>query len=96
MIHFQGILLKFVLLPSKKGSTLKGKNLLLSGQILLFEVDIFSEGIWYTGKQMGNHKKIFLLSKMFKKISTRCIHSSSNPMRNTALNENQRSRGQVE
>ena len=67
MIHFQGKQLKFVLLPSKKGSTLKGKNLLLSGQILLFEVDIFSEGIWYTGKQMGNHKKIFLLSKMFKK-----------------------------
>ena len=44
------------LLPSEKGSSLKGKNLL---PIFPFRVDPFSEMAWYVIKLTGSHKSCF-------------------------------------
>ena len=43
-------------LPSEKGSTLKGKNLLPVGANFPFRVDPFLEGTCYVSKQSGSHK----------------------------------------
>ena len=46
----EATLSKWFCLPSEKGSTLKGENL------LPFRVDPYSEGYWHSVKQTGSHK----------------------------------------
>ena len=48
---------KLFCLPSEKGSTLKGKNLLpIGSKFFPFRVDPFLEGAWCTENQIGTHK----------------------------------------
>ena len=50
-------LLKLLCLPSEKGSTPKGKNLLpIGSKFFPFSVDPFLEGTWCAGNQTGTHK----------------------------------------
>ena len=43
-------------IPSEKGSTLKGKKLLLGNKCFPLRVDLFSEGDWCAGKQTRSLK----------------------------------------
>lgn len=54
---------KRLCLPRHFGSTLKGKNLFFTEQILFFRVGPFSDTAWYTGKQTRIHKYCLSLEK---------------------------------
>ena len=59
------ILSKVLLLPSEKGSTLKGKNLLPPGnKFFPFRVDPFSEEVWHIVQKVRNYS--YLLYKLWK------------------------------
>ena len=53
---FRETTVKFVALPSEKGSTVKEMNLLFGSKFSFFTVGHFTEGNWCAGKQTERHK----------------------------------------
>ena len=62
-------------LPSEKGSSLKGKNLLPMGaNYFPFRVDLLSEGTWCAGLKTGSQKSCLLWAELSANIPSVTSH----------------------